>query len=128
MLPLPLTLPPPDCLPSTHDNLTWTNQWMPSASADDKIAALDLWLTAFPRIRLLVIDSLDQLSATPSSITAQDTPQQELALVHQLKALASHHRIAILLVTQLSAKNSRHSPNELMHTPMLALAGALLFW
>ena len=98
----------------TH--LTWTNQWNTSSSDTDPIPSLDLWLTNHPRTHLLVIDSLQHLSSTPSRLTAQ----QELTLIHQLKALADRHRIAILLTSQDTTKATRTALNELPHTSALA--------
>ncbi len=98
------------------DNLTWTNRWTTSSSDPDPIPVLDLWLTEHPYTHLLVIDSLQQLSSTPSRLTIQ----QELALLHQLKALAIRHRIAILITSHYTPKPNHTIQNEHPHTHALA--------
>ncbi len=106
----------------TPTNLTWTNQWNTSSSDTDPIPTLDLWLTEHPHTHLLVIDSLQQLTPTPSSLSIQ----QELLLLHQLKSLANHHRIAILITSQYAPKLNRTIHNEYPHAHALANATLVL--
>ncbi len=102
----------------TPNTFFWSNQWTPSQT--DNLHDLNAWLIEHPNTRLLVIDSLDQLHRPGL------TTEQELALLHQLKALSDRHQLAILIVHQLSAKACRDPLNELTHTPTLAAADALL--
>ncbi|GAC1466021.1 MAG: hypothetical protein PVSMB2_33050 [Ktedonobacteraceae bacterium] len=104
------------------ENFIWANQWLTSASTNDHIVAFDLWLTTHPRIRLLVIDSLQQLSPTPAGSAAQ----QDLALLHQLKVLADDHHIAILVTNQPATTPKRNTLNEYIHDPSCAIADAIL--
>ena len=103
-------------------NFIWTNQWISSSSDADPFSTLDLWLTEHPNTRLLVIDSLQQLSSTYAHLTIQ----QELMLLHQLKALANRHRIAILITSQYAPKLNRNLADEYPHAHALADATLVL--
>ena len=108
---------------SAPENFLWTKHWFTSPSPTDQFSALDLWLSAHPYTRLLVIDSLQNLLSTSLSSIAQ----QELVLLQQLKALADHHNIAIL-VTNQSATNMKRSSawNENIYDASFAIVDAIM--
>ena len=107
---------------SAPENFLWTNKWFTSSSAPDQISALDLWLTAHPHTRLLVIDSLQNLLSTSLSSIAQ----QELVLLKQLKALADNHNIAILVTNQYATNVKRSAWNENTYDASFAIVDAIM--
>ncbi len=127
------------------NNFLWTNQWHTSSSTSNGIAddlctglihhtpytsspttnhidTLDLWLADHPHTRLLVIDSLQDLSSTSPGTTAH----RDIALLQHLKVLADKYHIAVL-VTDHSAPNiKRNTWNDQISDAYFAIANAIM--
>ncbi len=103
-------------------SFAWSNILSSTSSSNtDPIATLDHWLSEHPQTRLIVIDSLQGLSPTPSMPL---TPRLEYTLLHGLKTLADTRRIAILVTAHLSSKALRTFPDT--QPTNAALADTLL--